>query len=101
VLTITDRRHEDHARQLLGHSSAVVTSDRWWAYNHLPVARRQVCWSHLQRDFQAQREGIGAEHELGQLGLEICDELFLPGRPFSTPATAANSSVSSAACSAV
>ena len=82
VLTITDSRHEDHARQLLADSSAVVTSDRWWAYNHLPVARRQICWSHLQRDFQAQCEGIGAEHELGQVGLEICDELFFAWEAF-------------------
>jgi transposase len=76
ALAITDSRHEDHARQLLADSRAVITSDRWWAYNHLPVARRQVCWSHLQRDFQAQHEGVGAEHELGQVGLEVCDELF-------------------------
>jgi transposase len=49
VLRVTDSRHEDHARAILGASRAIVTSDRWWAYNHLPVARRQVCWSHLQR----------------------------------------------------
>ena len=66
VYRIADNRHEDHARELLGDSSAIVTSDRWWAYNHLPLARRQICWSHLQRDFQAHAEGIGAEHELGE-----------------------------------
>jgi hypothetical protein len=82
LLTVCDSRHEDHARQILANSRAVVTSDRWWAYNHLPVARRQVCWSHLQRDFQAQCEGIGAEHELGQVGLEICDELFFAWEAF-------------------
>lgn len=82
VLAICGSRHEDHARQILATSSAVVTSDRWWAYNHLPVARRQVCWSHLQRDFQAQCEAIGAEHELGQIGLEICDELFFAWEAF-------------------
>jgi transposase len=70
------------ARQLLADSSAVVTSDRWWAYNHVPVARRPVCWSHLRRDLQAQREGIGAEHELGRVGLEICDELFFAWEAF-------------------
>jgi transposase len=76
VLTVTDSRHEDHARAILGHTTAVVTSDRWWAYSHLPVRRRQICWSHLQRDFQAQAEGLGAEKAFGQIGLEICDELF-------------------------
>ncbi len=50
VYRIAADRHEDRARALLGHSSAIITSDRWWAYNHLPLARRQICWSHLQRD---------------------------------------------------
>jgi hypothetical protein len=49
ILQITASRHDDHAKSLLGSSSAIVTSDRWWAYNHLPVKRRQICWSHLQR----------------------------------------------------
>ena len=76
VYRIAEDRHEDRARQLLGASSAIVTSDRWWAYNHLPLARRQICWSHVQRDFQALAEVGGAEHELGQIGLRVCDELF-------------------------
>jgi transposase len=82
VLKITDSRHEDHARDLLADTQAVITSDRWWAYNHLPLARRQVCWSHLQRDLQAQYEAGGAEHELGRVGLEICDELFFSWEAF-------------------
>jgi transposase len=76
VLTVVADRHEDHARELLADSKAIVTSDRWWAYNHLPLARRQVCWAHLRRDFQAHAEGLAAEQEFGQHGLRICDELF-------------------------
>jgi transposase len=76
VLAITDGRHEDHARELLGDTAAIVTSDRWWAYAHLPLARRQVCWAHLRRDFQAHAEGLAAEKEFGELGLRVCDELF-------------------------
>jgi transposase len=76
VLQIAADRHEDRARELLGDSGAIITSDRWWAYNHLPVTRRQVCWSHLQRDFQAHAEGLAAEKELGDHGLRMCDELF-------------------------
>jgi transposase len=82
VLTVRDSRHEDHAREILGDTRAVITSDRWWAYNHLPLARRQICWSHLQRDFQAHAEGGGAEHELGRVGLEVCDELFFAWEAF-------------------
>jgi transposase len=76
VLQITASRHDDHAKHLLGASSAIVTSDRWWAYNHLAIRRRQVCWSHLQRDFEFQAEGRGSDKELGEAGLRICGELF-------------------------
>ena len=76
VLQITASRHDDHAKNLLGQSSAIVTSDRWWAYNHLPIRRRQICWSHLQRDFEFLAEGRGSDKDLGQAGLEVCAELF-------------------------
>ena len=69
-------RGEQHANDLLGDSDAIVTSDRWWAYGHLPVARRQVCWSHLQRDFAFHADGRGVEKELGEHGLRICERLF-------------------------
>jgi transposase len=76
VFAITANRHEQRLRELLADHRGIVTSDRWWAYDHLPLARRQVCWSHLQRDFQAQAERSGAEHELGQAGLRICERVF-------------------------
>ena len=76
VLAIAPDRSEQHARELLADTSAVVTSDRWWAYGHLPLRRRQVCWAHLRRDFTAFAEGLGADKEFGEHGLRICDELF-------------------------
>jgi transposase len=76
VLRIRTDRHEDHARELLADTTAIVTSDRWWAYSHLPLARRQVCWAHLRRDFNAHAEGLGAEKAFGEAGLWICKELF-------------------------
>jgi transposase len=76
VLRIAPDRHEDHAKALLGATTAIVTSDRWWAYTHLPLRRRQVCWAHLQRDFAAHTEGLAAEKAFGEAGLRICDELF-------------------------
>jgi transposase len=76
ILEITASRHDDHAKKLLGSSSAIVTSDRWWAYNHLPVARRQICWSHLQRDFAFHADGRGSDKQIGESGLKICEELF-------------------------
>jgi transposase len=76
VFAIAPNRHEDHARDLLADTTAIVTSDRWWAYGHLPLKRRQVCWSHLQRDFAAHGDGLAGEQDLGDAGLRICDELF-------------------------
>jgi transposase len=76
VARVRADRHEDHAKELLADTSAIVTSDRWWAYAHLPSKRRQICWAHLRRDFKAHTDGLGAEKALGQAGLEICEELF-------------------------
>jgi transposase len=69
-------RHEDHAKELLSATKAIVTSDRWWAYSHLPLARRQLCWAHLRRDFKAHAEGLGAEKEFGEHGLALCERVF-------------------------
>jgi len=76
VFAIASSRHEDHARALLADSTAIVTSDRWWAYAHLPVKRRQVCWSHVQRDFAMHADGLAAEKDLGEAGLTVCEQLF-------------------------
>jgi transposase len=76
LFAIAANRHEDHAKHLLAHTQAIVTSDRWWAYAHLPLARRQLCWSHLKRDFTAHAEGLAAEKEFGEAGLELCDRVF-------------------------
>jgi transposase len=65
IVRVRADRHENHAKELLGDTTAIVTSDRWWAYTHLPLKRRQVCWAHLRRDFKAHAEGLGAEKELG------------------------------------
>ena len=73
---IAPDRHEDHAKTLLADTKAIVTSDRWWAYGHLPLARRQICWAHLRRDFTAHAEGLSVEKEFGELGLHVCERLF-------------------------
>ena len=69
-------RHEDRAKELLEGNDAIVTSDRWWGYDHLPLARRQICWSHLKRDFKAHAEGLAAEKQFGLIGLELAERVF-------------------------
>jgi transposase len=69
-------RHEEHAKELLAGHEGIVTSDRWWGYSHLPLARRQICWSHLKRDFKAHTEGLAAEKAFGEAGLALCERVF-------------------------
>src|SRR4051812_38575815 len=76
IFEITASRHDDHAKHLLRSSRAVVTSDRWWAYNHLPLKRRQICWSHLKRDFEFHAEGRASDKQIGEAGLAVCEQLF-------------------------
>ncbi len=76
VLRVRADRHEDHAKELLADTTAIVTSDRWWASSHLPLQRRQLCWAHRRRDFQAHAQGLGAEQPFGEQGLRVCEELF-------------------------
>lgn len=75
-LHVAPDRHEDHAKELLAETKAIVTSDRWWAYAHLPLARRQLCWAHLKRDFAAHAEGLAAEKEFGEHGLKLSGRVF-------------------------
>jgi transposase len=77
LLRIAPDRHQRELEALLGDQfSGITTSDRWWAYNTLPAQRRQVCWSHLVRDFTAHAEGMAAQKEVGETGLRISEALF-------------------------
>lgn len=76
VFAVARSRHSEHAKRLLEGHTGIVTSDRWWAYSHLPLARRQLCWSHLKRDFQAHAEGLAGEKEFGEHGLALSEHVF-------------------------
>jgi len=76
VFAVAPDRHEEHAKRLLAGHEGIVTSDRWWAYAHLSLARRQLCWSHLKRDFQAHAEGLAAEKQFGEHGLQLAEKVF-------------------------
>lgn len=63
VFVIRASRGAQILRELVGEVyGGVLTSDRAKAYNGQPVRRRQFCWAHLRRDFQAMidRGGAGA-----------------------------------------
>jgi len=70
-------RHERELPELIGEGFAgIVSSDRWWAYDSLDPARRQVCSAHLLRDFRRHSEGLADQQRFGEVGLELCRELF-------------------------
>lgn len=52
-------------------------SDRWHAYNILDLINRQICWSHLKRDFQKFVDyGDNASMQLGTAGLIAVEKVF-------------------------
>ena len=54
LFLISPSRATPIAKKLLGATFAgVLISDRWNAYNFVDAVRRQLCWSHLARDFKA------------------------------------------------
>jgi transposase len=75
------RLHPDRGRRgLRAHLGCelkgVLTSDRWHAYTHLALSSWQVCWAHLQRDFQGWVDRGGEGTALGQAGLAAARDLF-------------------------
>src|SRR5215471_10122019 len=63
------------AGQLLGSAyRQVVTSDRWKAYSGF--RRRQLCWSHLRRDFQAMIDRQNSGTPFGKRLLDLSDRMF-------------------------
>jgi transposase len=72
------RRGLDGLRALLGDDpTGVVGSDRWCAYARLDVRKRQLCWAHLKRDFQAMIDRGGPSESIGQELSCFVEDLFL------------------------
>jgi transposase len=75
VFTIADSRGADVAKDLLGTDrKKVVVSDRFKGYGW--IKRRQFCWAHLNRDFQAMADRKGEAAEVGRLLLGHSERLF-------------------------
>jgi transposase len=75
VFAIATSRGADVARDLLGaNRRKVVVSDRFKSYTW--IKRRQFCWAHLNRDFQAMADRGGESAEVGRRLLEHAEEVF-------------------------
>jgi transposase len=77
VFTIARNRSAAVARRLLGDKEdQVVSSDRFKSYDWLWADWRQVCWSHLRRDFQAMIDRGGPGERIGRRLLGLSDRTF-------------------------
>jgi transposase len=68
-------RSAEVVRELLGETfGGTITTDRFGAYNSYP--RRQACWAHLLRDFQALIDAGGSGKRIGLRLMEVARKLF-------------------------
>jgi transposase len=75
VFLIRAKRDRASAIALLGENfPGTVVSDRYATYNDFE--QRQICWAHLDRDWQAIRERAGPSQTIGQHLLDLTDQLF-------------------------
>ena len=77
VFIIRDKRNIRSFQDLVGLVTGIVTSDRYSVYHHLGVEKRQLCWAHLRRDFQAMIDRQNAGTDIGTSLLENSDSLFM------------------------
>lgn len=77
VFTIATGRGAAVLQKLVGEwYSGTMTSDRAKAYDSQPLRRRQLCWAHLVRDFQAMLDRGGTGQIVGEALLEHAHVLF-------------------------
>jgi transposase len=84
VLRIAPDRGKQHLHGLIGDEfGGIVGSDRFTAHNSLDPERRQVCWSHLRRDFTFHADlGLGSQEAFGLDGLEVTWNVFQAWKQF-------------------
>jgi transposase len=77
VFLVTLSRSQEVAKRLIGETfTGYLGSDRYGSYSWVKTELRQLCWSHLLRDFQAMAERPGASQEIGTALLERGHRLF-------------------------
>lgn len=77
VFLLQMTRGAEGAKKILGATfQGIVGSDRWSGYNWLDPIRRQLCWAHLKRDFQAFVERGGEPQRIGRALLACVEDMF-------------------------
>ena len=82
IFEIAEHCNREQFQALIGPFEGIVISDRWNGYEHLDPQRRQVCWSHIQRDFRRHSEGLAEQKTFGEQGLELTRRVFSAWRAY-------------------
>ena len=81
-LQIAEHCNREQFDALIGPYGGIVVSDRWNGYSHLDPHHRQVCWSHLQRDFRRHADGLAEQKTFGEHGLALTRRVFAAWRAY-------------------
>ena len=79
---IAEHCNREQFNALIGPYPGIVVSDRWNGYSHLDPNQRQVCWSHLQRDFRRHADGLGEQKTFGEQGFPLTNQVFAAWRSY-------------------
>jgi transposase len=83
LLQIAQHCNREQFNALIGTSyGGIVISDRWNGYSHLDPAHRQVCWSHIKRDFRRHADGLAEQKVFGEQGLTLTRHVFAAWRSY-------------------
>jgi transposase len=53
IISVVCGKRAGVVRQIVGCFTGILTSDRWCGYNRYELEKRQLCWAHIIRDFEA------------------------------------------------
>ncbi len=79
---IAEHCNREQFNALIGPYPGIVVSDRWNGYSHLDPNQRQVCWSHLQRDFRRHADRLGEQKTFGEQGFPLTNQVFAAWRSY-------------------
>ena len=82
LFQIAEHCNREQFQALIGPYPGIIVSDRWNGYEHLDPHQRQVCWSHIQRDFRRHSEGLAEQKTFGEQGLELTRRVFCAWRAY-------------------
>jgi transposase len=81
-LQIAEHCNREQFDALIGPYGGIVVSDRWNGFSHLDPHQRQVCWSHLKRDFSRHADGLAEQKTFGEQGLKLTGRVFAAWRAY-------------------